>query len=64
MSSLPRDLYEKMKSLTTEVIRDVVGEYLTDKEIETTLMRRDLIVEWVENRIKQMGEDQVLYERK
>lgn len=64
MSSLPRDLYEKMKSLTTEVIREVVGEYLTDKEIETTLMRRDLIMEWVENRIKQMGEDQVLYERK
>lgn len=64
MSSLPRDLYEKMKSLTTEIIRDVVGEYLTDKEIEATLVRRDLIVQWVENRIKQMGEDQVLYERK
>jgi hypothetical protein len=39
-----------------------VGEYLTDKEIEAMLVRKDLIVKWVEDRIKKMGEDKVLYD--
>jgi hypothetical protein len=61
MKELPRALYEKIKSLNAEVIKGVVGEYLTDKEIEATLIRKDLIVKWVEDRIKKMGEDKVLY---
>ncbi|NOR13334.1 MAG: hypothetical protein GQ545_08780 [Candidatus Aminicenantes bacterium] len=61
MKEIPKDLYEKLKSLNTEVIKEVVGEYLTDKEIEATLIRRDLIVEWLDKRIKKMGEEKVLY---
>lgn len=62
MKELPRALYEKIKSLDAEVIKGVVGEYLTDKEIEAMLIRKDLIVKWVENLIKKMGEDKVLYD--
>jgi len=62
MKQLPRALYEKIKSLNAEVIKGVVGEYLTDKEIEAVLLRKDLIVEWVEARIKKLGEDEVLYD--
>ncbi len=62
MKQLPRALYEKIKTLDAEVIKGVVGEYLTDKEIEAVLNRKDLIVQWVEDRIKKMGEDQVLYD--
>jgi len=62
MKELPRALYEKIKSLNAEVIKNAVGEYLTDKEIEAVLIRKDLIVKWVENRIKKMGEDKVLYD--
>ncbi|NIM58673.1 MAG: hypothetical protein GTO16_06985 [Candidatus Aminicenantes bacterium] len=62
MRELPRDLYEKIKSLNAEVIKGVVGEYLTDSEIEAVLIRKDLIVNWIEDRIKQMGEDKVLYD--
>jgi len=62
MKELPRALYEKIKSLDAEVIKGVVGEYLTDKEIEAMLIRKDLIVKWIENRIKKMGEDKVLYD--
>jgi hypothetical protein len=62
MKELPRALYEKIKSLNAEVIKGVVGEYLTDKEIEAVLVRKDLIVKWVEDRIKKMGEDKVLYD--
>jgi len=62
MKELPRALYEKIKSLNTEVIKGVVGEYLTDNEIEAMLVRKDLIVNWVEDHIKKMGEDKVLYD--
>ncbi len=62
MKQLPRGLYEKIKSLNAEVVKGVVGEYLTDKEIEAMLVRKDLIVKWVEDRIKKMGEDKVLYD--
>jgi outer membrane cobalamin receptor len=62
MKELPRALYEKIKSLNAEVIKGVVGEYVTDKEIEAMLVRKDLIVKWVEDRIKKMGEDKVLYD--
>jgi hypothetical protein len=62
MKELPRAFYEKIKSLNAEVIKGVVGEYLKDKEIEAVLVRKDLIVKWVESRIKKMGEDKVLYD--
>ncbi len=62
MKELPRSLYEKIKSLNAEVTRTVVGEYLKNKEIEAMLVRKDLIVKWVEDCIKEMGEDKVLYD--
>lgn len=61
MKEIPRSFYEKLKALTHQVIRDVVGDYLTDKEIECVLIRRDLIIDWLDKRIKALGEDKVLY---
>lgn len=61
MKQLPRELYEKIKALTADQIKSAAGDYLTDAEIEGVLKRRDLVVAWVENYIKEMGEDQVLY---
>lgn len=61
MKELPRTLYENIKTLTAEKIKGVVGDYLTDTEIEAVLLRRDLIVTWMEKRIKELGEDEVLY---
>jgi hypothetical protein len=61
MRELPRSLYENMKSLTFEKIKDAVEDYLTDKEIEAVLKRKDLIVGWIEKRIVEVGEDKVLY---
>ncbi len=62
MSQLPRTLVEKLREMNHEAIRGVVGEYLTDKEIEAVLLRKDLILKWIDNRIKEMGEDKVLYD--
>jgi hypothetical protein len=61
MKELPRTFVEKLKSLNFEIMKDIVGEYLSDKEIKCTLIRRDLILDWLDNRIKELGEDKVLY---
>ncbi len=62
MKELPRSFVEKLRAMNQEVIREAVGEYLTDKEIDAVLKRRDLIIQWIDNRIKEMGEDKVLYD--
>lgn len=61
MKQLPRAFVEKLKGLDMESIKGVVGEYLTDKEIEHVLIRRDLILKWLDKQIKKEGEDKVLY---
>jgi len=61
MKELPRDFVENLKTLTFESIKDVVGEYLTDNEINAVLVRRDLILKEIDKRIKEFGEDKVLY---
>jgi hypothetical protein len=62
MAQLPKAFVETLKALDFNVIKNVVGEYLTDEEIQTTLARRDLIIAWLDKRIKELGESQVLYE--
>jgi hypothetical protein len=61
MKSLPRAFVEKLKSLNFEIIKDVAGEFLTDKEIECILLRRDLIIENLDQRIEKLGQAAVLY---
>jgi len=61
METLPRVLFEKIKTLNPALIRETVGEYLTDKEIESVLIRKDLIVDWINKRIEKLGEENVLY---
>ncbi len=61
MKKLPKAFVEKLKSLNFKLIREAVGEYLTDKEIEVALIRRDLLIDWLDKRIKKLGEDEVLY---
>ncbi len=62
MKELPRAFFEKLKSLNFQVIKDTVEDYLTDKEINAVLTRRDLIIDWINKRIKKLGEDKVLYD--
>ena len=58
---LPRAFVERLKSLTFKKIREAVGEYLKDKEIEAVLTRRDLILKEVDRLIKKFSEDKFLY---
>ena len=61
MKELPRAFVEKLKSLNFELISDIVGEYLTEKEIKAVILRRGLILKVIDERIKELGEDKVLY---
>ncbi len=61
MRKLPRAFVEKLKALNFELIKNIVGEYLTDKEIESVLMRRNLILKEIDKLIKMYGEADVLY---
>jgi hypothetical protein len=61
MKEIPRELYDKLKNLNQEAIKELVGEYLTEDEIEAVLLRRDLIIDWLDKQIKKEGEDKVLY---
>ena len=61
MRQLPRAFVEKIKALNFELIRDAVGEYLTDDEINAVLARKELILKEIQKLIKKHGEDKVLY---
>lgn len=61
MAQLPRGFVEKLRALDAATLREVVGEYLTDLEIEATMVRRDLILAWLDKRIQGLGEAAVLY---
>ena len=61
MAQLPRGFVEKLRQLDAATLKEVVGEYLTDKEIEATMARRDLMLAWLDKRVKELGEAAVLY---
>ena len=61
IKKLPRVFVEKVKELTLEKIKDTVGPYLTDKEIEAVIIRKDLLLKEIEGMIKEMGEENFLY---
>lgn len=61
MRKLPRAFVEKLKALNFKLMKNIVGKYLTDKEIEAVLMRRDLILKEIDKLIKKHGEAEVLY---
>ncbi|MFQ6052121.1 MAG: hypothetical protein ACE5K4_10570 [Candidatus Hydrothermarchaeota archaeon] len=61
MRELPRAFVEKIKALNFELIKDIVGEYLKDKEINAVLTRKELILKEIDKLIQKQGEDKVLY---
>jgi len=60
-STMVANALEMEKTGATYFSMVTSGERLTDAEIEAVLLRRELIVAWVEKRIKELGEDKVLY---
>jgi hypothetical protein len=61
MQEIPRALVDKVKALNFEAVRQAVGDYLTDDEINGVLTRRDLILKELDRLCKKNGEANVLY---
>jgi hypothetical protein len=58
---LPRPFVEKIKALTYATLKEAVGPYLTDKEINGVLKRRDLLLAEIGQMIQNQGEAKVFY---
>ncbi|MGB7295973.1 MAG: hypothetical protein WBC70_10325 [Candidatus Aminicenantales bacterium] len=58
---LPRWFVDNVKRLEIETIREAVGPYLTDKEIEAVIKRKSVLLAEIEAMIKENGEAKVLY---
>lgn len=58
---LPKAFVEKVKDLNIDNIKNAVGPYLKDKEIEAILKRKELLLNEIEEMIKEKGENKVLY---
>jgi hypothetical protein len=61
MSELPRALVDKVKALDFAVIQSIVGDYLSDEEINAVLIRRGLILKEIDRLVKANGESKVFY---
>ena len=58
---LPREFVEKVKSLEYKNIKNAVGPYLTDEEINAVLARKKILLKEIEEMIEEMGQEKVLY---
>jgi len=58
---LPKAFVEKIKALNIDNIKNAVGPYLKDREIEAILKRKELLLNEIEEMIKEKGENKVLY---
>jgi hypothetical protein len=58
---LPRGFVEKLKTLDFDSLREAVGPYLTDKEIEAIIKRKALLLAEIDEMVKDSGEAKVLY---
>jgi len=58
---LPRKFVENVKALNFDQIKEAVGDYLTNREINAILSRKEIFLKEIDEMIKEQGEDAVLY---
>ncbi len=56
-----RKLWEKLKSLDEQVVKERLREFLRSSEIKALLRRRDILVEHIQKFIEERGESKVLF---
>ena len=57
-----RQLLDRLRALTPELLAEKLGPWLTEAQIEALLHRRDLIVARAEELVAEKGEGAVLYQ--
>ena len=61
LGKIDRQLLEKLEALTKEDVSRVTKDYLTKRELDAMLVRRDLLVAHFKKLIAEQGEAKVLY---
>ena len=61
LQKIDRDLLAKLTTLDRAEVRKATGDYLTGKELDAMMQRRDLLVAHFKKLIADLGEDKVLY---
>ena len=61
LERIDRNLFGKMRELTSASLTEAMDKSLTKEEIEALLARRDVIVKLFDDRIAQRGEPAVLF---
>lgn len=61
LPKIDRNLLATLQGLTRDSVRQAVGTFLVDREIDAMLVRRDLLVAHFKRLVDQLGEDKVLY---
>ncbi len=62
LKQIDRNLFDNLKKLTREQLKNEVGDFLMNPEIDGVMARRDLIVKHFEQKLAENGEGKVLYE--
>jgi hypothetical protein len=58
---VPRALFEKVEALDLAGLKQAIGPYLTDQEVEAIIARKPLLIKEIEEMVKKYGEKNVLY---
>ncbi|MBN2206243.1 MAG: hypothetical protein JW742_02460 [Candidatus Aminicenantes bacterium] len=58
---LPRAFVDRIRALTPEAVRTAVAPYLDEDAIQAVLARKILVLQEIDERIRELGEEQVLY---
>jgi len=56
-----KNLWERLRSLDEEVVKDHIGRYLESAELKALLRRHEKLVTYIEDQIAQRGAKQVLF---
>jgi len=58
---LPKTFVEKVRALNFDKVKQAVGPYLSDEEIEAILARKELLLGEIDKMVEEKGESKVLY---
>ena len=61
LAKMDRALLPRLEALTTDGVKQAVGDWLTGAEIDAMMKRRDLLVAHFKKLIADLGEEKVLY---
>jgi hypothetical protein len=62
LGRIDRTLLANLRSLDKNAVQEALTPFCTKSEIESVMIRRDLIVQFYDNQVKEKGESAVLYD--